>query len=128
MFGKIFGLFSGLTIFIACLGLFALASHNSVQRSKEIGIRKAFGASVRNIYVLLSEEFLRLVLFASVFAIPFTYFQMNKWLQNFAFRTHIEWWIFAAAWLIVSVVVLLTISYQTFKAALANPVDALRYE
>jgi putative ABC transport system permease protein len=128
MFGKIFGLFSGLTIFIACLGLFALASHNSVQRTKEIGIRKAFGASVRNIYFLLSKEFLRLVLFASVFAIPFTYFQMNKWLQNFAYRTHIEWWIFAAAWIIVSVVVLLTISYQTFRAALANPVDALRYE
>lgn len=128
MFGKIFALFSGLTIFIACLGLFALASHNSVQRTKEIGIRKAFGASARNIYALLSKEFLKLVIFASVFAIPLTYFQMNKWLQNFAYRTHIEWWAFAAAWATVSVVVLVTISYQTIKAAVANPVDAIRYE
>ena len=128
MFGRIFFLFSGLTIFIACLGLFALASHNSVRRTKEIGIRKAVGASARNIYVLLSKEFLKLVLFASIVAIPFTYYQMNKWLENFAFRIDIQWWVFAAAWAIVSAVVLLTISYQSFKAALANPVDALRYE
>ncbi len=128
IFGRIFILFSGLTIFIACLGLFALASQNSVQRTKEIGIRKAVGASVRNIYVLLSKEFLRLVLLASIVAIPFTYYQMNKWLQNFAYRINIQWWVFAAAWAIVTAVVLLTISYQSFKAALANPVDALRYE
>jgi putative ABC transport system permease protein len=128
MFSKIIILFSGLTIFIACLGLFALASHNSVQRTKEIGIRKAVGASARNIYALLSGEFLRMVFVASVVAIPFTYYQMNKWLENFAYRVNIQWWVFAAAWAIVSATVLLTISYQSFKAALANPVDALRYE
>jgi putative ABC transport system permease protein len=128
MFGQVFVLFSGLTIFIACLGLFALALHNSVQRTKEIGIRKAVGASVRNIYVLLSKEFLRLVLLGSAVAIPFTYFQMNKWLENFAYRIEIQWWVFAATWAIVSAIVLLTVSYQSFKAALANPVDALRYE
>jgi putative ABC transport system permease protein len=128
MFGQIVALFSGLTVFIACLGLFALASHNSVRRTKEIGIRKAVGASARNIYVLLSKEFLKLVLFASVVAIPLTYYRMNKWLENFAFRIDIQWWVFAAAWAIVSAVVLMTISYQSFKAALANPAEALRYE
>lgn len=128
MFSRIFVLFSGLTIFIACLGLFALATHNSVQRTKEIGIRKAFGASAGDIYVLLSKEFLRLVLLASVVAVPFTYYRMNKWLENFAYRIDIQWWIFPAAWAIVSTVVLLTISYQSFRAAIANPVDAIRYE
>ncbi len=128
MFSQIVVLFSALTIFIACLGLFALASHNSVERTKEIGIRKAVGASARNIYVLLSKEFLRLVLIASLVAIPFTYYQMNKWLENFAYRIHIQWWVFVVSWAIVSAVVLLTISYQSFKAALANPVDALRYD
>ncbi len=128
MFSRIFIHFSGLTIFIACLGLFALASHNSVQRTKEIGIRKAVGASALNIYVLLSKEFLKLVLFASAVAVPFTYYQMNKWLENFAYRINIHWWVFIAAWAIVSAVVLMTISCQSFKAALANPVDAIRYE
>jgi len=120
--------FSGLTIFIACLGLFALASHNSVQRTKEIGIRKALGASARNIYLLLSKEFLSLVLLASAVAIPFTYYQMNNWLKSFAYRIDIPWWVFIAAWAIVTAVVLLTISYQSIRAALANPVDALKYE
>jgi putative ABC transport system permease protein len=128
MFGKFIALFSGLTIFIACLGLFALASHNAAHRTKEIGIRKAHGASARNIYMLLSKEFLRLVMLASVVAIPFTYYQMKKWLENFAYRIDIQWWVFVAAWAIVSGIVLLTISYQSFKAAIANPVDSLRYE
>ena len=128
IFRRVFTLFTGLTVLIACMGLFALASLNAVQRTKEIGIRKAMGASASAIYSLLSKEFLRLVLFASVFAIPLTYFQMNKWLGNFAYRIRIEWWFFAASWALVSAVVLLTVSLQTLRAAGANPVNALRYE
>jgi putative ABC transport system permease protein len=127
-FGRVFVLFSALTILIACLGLFALASHNAVQRTKEIGIRKAVGASVRDIYVLLSKEFLRLAAVAGVVAIPLTYIQMQRWLENYAFRIQLEWWFFAAAWVLVAVVVLATISYQSLRAALAHPVQALRYE
>jgi putative ABC transport system permease protein len=117
-----------LTIVIACLGLFALASHNAVQRTKEIGIRKAVGASVRDIYLLLSREFLRLSVAAGIFAIPLAYFQMRRWLENYAFRIILDWWIFAAAWLLVVCVVIATISYQTLRAAVADPVEALRNE
>jgi putative ABC transport system permease protein len=127
-FSRVFALFAALTIFIACLGLFALASHNAVQRTKEIGIRKAVGASVRDIYLLLSREFLRLVVAAGIIAVPFTYLQMQDWLANYTFRIPLQWWFFAAAWAVVAVVVLITISFQTMKAAVADPVDALRYE
>jgi len=127
-FSRVFALFSLLTIVIACLGLFALASHNAVQRTKEIGIRKAMGASARDIYVLLSREFLRLAAVAGIFAIPFTYFQMQSWLENYAFRISLHWWFFAAAWVLVVVVVLATISYQSLRAAVAHPVEALRDE
>jgi putative ABC transport system permease protein len=128
VFVRVFALFSVLTIVIACLGLFALASHNAVQRTKEIGIRKAVGASVRDIYLLLSREFLRLSVAAGIFAIPLAYFQMRRWLENYAFRIILDWWIFAAAWLLVVCVVIATISYQTLRAAVADPVEALRNE
>ena len=128
VFVRVFALFSVLTIVIACLGLFALASHNAAQRSKEIGIRKAVGASVRDIYMLLSKEFLRLAVVAGIFAIPLAYFQMRRWLENYAFRITLEWWFFAAAWLLVACVVMATISYQSLRAAVANPVEALRNE
>ncbi|MGD2246485.1 MAG: ABC transporter permease [Candidatus Aminicenantes bacterium] len=127
-FGKVFSLFSVLTIYIACLGLFALASLNAVQRTKEIGIRKALGASGRNIYVLLSKEFMKLVLFAGLLAVPLTYYKMSGWLSNFAFRITIQWWHFALPWVLVLIVVLATISYQTFQAAKTNPVEAIKYE
>jgi putative ABC transport system permease protein len=127
-FSRVFALFAALTIFIACLGLFALASHNAVQRTKEIGIRKAVGASVRDIYLLLSKEFLRLAVVAGIIAVPFTYLQMQQWLTNYTFRIPLQWWFFVAAWAVVAVVVLMTISLQTLKAAVADPVDALRYE
>lgn len=127
-FGRIFALFSGLTIFIACLGLFSLASHNAVRRTKEIGIRKAVGASARDIYMMLSREFLRLAVIAGLFAVPLTYFRMRAWLENYTYRAGMAWWPFAAAWAAVVVIVLLTISRQSIKAALADPVDALRYE
>ncbi len=127
-FGRVFVLFSGLTIVIACLGLFALASYNAVQRTKEIGIRKAVGASTRDIYLLLSREFLNLALVAGFIAVPFAYFQMQKWLENYAFRISLQWWMFAAAWAMVTLVVLATISFQSLRAARAAPVEALRYE
>ncbi len=127
-FSRVFALFAFLTIFIACLGMFALASHNAVQRTKEIGIRKAVGASVRDIYLLLSKEFLRLAVIAGIFAIPFTFLQMQKWLANYAFRIPLQWWLFLAAWIVVVAVVLVTISFQTLRAAVTDPVKALRYE
>jgi len=127
-FSKIFALFAILIIFIACLGLFALASLNTSQRTKEIGIRKAVGAPTFSIFVLLSKEFLKLFLLATILAIPFTFVSMKKWLENFAFHIRIEWWHFIASSVIVVVVVWLVISYRIFKAAKANPVDGLRYE
>jgi len=127
-FSQIFTIFSGLTIIIACLGLFGLASLNTVQRTKEIGIRKALGASSRSIYSLLSKEFMRLVFYAGLIGIPLTYYLMSKWLGNFIYRIDLEWWHFIFSGIFVAVFVLLTISYQTFTAAAAAPVKALRYE
>jgi len=127
-FGRVFALFSALTIVIACLGLFALASYNAVQRTKEIGIRKAMGASIRDVYLLLSKEFLRLAAAAGILALPFTYFQMQRWLEDYVFHISLQWWFFAASWGGVVLVVLLTISYQSLRAAAADPVDALWHE
>lgn len=127
-FSRIFTIFSGLTIIIACLGLFGLASLNTVQRTKEIGIRKALGATSRSIYSLLSKEFMRLVFYAGLFGIPLTYYLMSRWLGNFVYRIDLEWWHFIVSGIFVAVFVLLTISYQTFTAAAAAPVKALRYE
>lgn len=127
-FSQIFTIFSGLTILIACLGLFGLASLNTVQRTKEIGIRKALGASSRSIYALLSKEFLRLVCYAGLIGIPLTYYIMNNWLTNFVYRIDLQWWYFVLSGIFVAAFVLLAISFQTFTAAAAPPVKALRYE
>jgi putative ABC transport system permease protein len=127
-FGRIFALFSALTILIAGLGLFALASHNAVRRTKEIGIRKAMGASARDIYLMLCREFVKLAVFAGLLALPFTYLRMRSWLENYAFKAGMAWWPFAAAWAAVVLIVLLIVSRLSIKAALADPVDALRYE
>jgi putative ABC transport system permease protein len=126
--GKIFGAFGGIAIFIACLGLFGLASFTAGRRTREIGIRKVLGASVAGIVQLLSREFVKLVLVANVIAWPVAYFVMNKWLQDFAYRIAIGWWVFALAGGIALLIALLTVSTQAIKAALANPVEALRYE
>lgn len=125
---KVFGFSSLLSIIIACLGLFGLVSFSVEQRTKEIGIRKVIGASVTNILLLLSKEFVRLVIISNIVAWPIVYFVMNKWLQNFAYRIHIGWWIFFIAGALALVISLLTVSYQAVKAALANPVETLRYE
>jgi len=125
---EIFGYISSLAILIACLGLFGLASFTVERRTKEIGVRKVLGASVAGIAGLLSKDFVKLVLAANLIAWPIAYFAMNKWLQDFAYRVNIGWWVFALAGGIALVIALLTVSTQAIKAALANPVEALRYE
>jgi len=126
--GKIIMYITLLAIFISCLGLFGLASFTAEQRTKEIGIRKVLGASVSGILVLLSREFTKWVAIASLIAWPIAYFSMNKWLQNFAYRISIGWWTFMFAGALALVISIVTVSYQSIKAALANPVDSLRYE
>ncbi len=125
---RLFTLFSGLAIFVACLGLFGLASFTAEARTKEIGIRKALGASVSSIITLLSTTFIKLVLVAFVVAAPLAYFAMQQWLQDFVYRIEISWPIFLMAGLAALGIALLTVSYQAVRAALANPVKALRYE
>jgi putative ABC transport system permease protein len=115
-------------IFIACLGLFGLATFTVESRTKEIGIRKVLGASVSSITALLSKDFLKLVLASVLIASPIAYYFMEKWLQDFAYRVDISWWIFALAGIVAIVIALLTVGYQSIKAALANPVKSLRTE
>jgi len=126
--GNIFSSFAVLAIFIACLGLFGLAAFTTEQRTKEIGIRKVLGASVKGIVQLLSKDFIRLVFVAIVIASPLAWWAMNNWLEDFAYRITIEWWVFVLAGLLALAIALFTVSFQAIKAALANPVDSLRNE
>ncbi len=126
--GSLFSAFASIAILIACLGLFGLASFSAQKRVKEIGIRKVLGASVPGIVILLGREFLKWFLMANVMAWPVGYVVMNRWLQNFAYRINIDWWTFLLAGMMALLIALLTISYQSIKAATANPVDSLRYE
>ncbi len=126
--GSIILIFSVLAIIISCLGLFGLATFTAEQRTKEIGIRKVLGASVAQIVQLLSKEFLWLVILGIIIASPIAYYFMNKWLQDFAYRTEISWWIFALAGIVAITIALLTVSYQAIRAALMNPVKSLRTE
>jgi len=126
--GLILGIFAGLTIFVACLGLFGLATFTAAQRFKEIGIRKVLGADVTGLVALLSKDFLKLVGIAIVIAGPAAWWVMNWWLQDFSYRTTISWWIFGAAALLSLLIALLTISSQAIRAATANPVKSLRTE
>ena len=127
-FGQVFNIFTGLALFIACIGLFSLVSHHVVQRTKEIGIRKVLGASTESIVALVSKEFLKLVLISILIASPVAWWAMNKWLQDFAYKIKIEWWMFVLTGLVAVSVALLTISLQSIKAALMNPVKSLRSE
>lgn len=127
-FGTLFGLFSGLAIFIACLGLFGLSSYTALQRTKEIGVRKVLGASVSSIVKLLSQDFIRLVLVASFLALPVAYWALQRWLADYAFHITIRWWLLALPVVLVLLITLFTVSFQTVKAALANPVDSLKNE
>jgi putative ABC transport system permease protein len=126
--GKIFIVFAILAIFIACLGLLGLATYAAEQRTKEIGIRKVLGASISNIAAMLSKDFLKLVVIAAVITFPVAGWAMNKWLQDFAYRIAISWWIFMIAGLLAVVIALITISFQAIKAAVSNPVKSLRTE
>jgi putative ABC transport system permease protein len=126
--GNQFSVMMILSILIACMGLFGLALFTTQQRIKEIGIRKIMGASVKNIMFLLSKEFFKWIAFANLVAWPVAYLVMNRWLQNFAFRTQIGWTLFAATAGISFAIALLTISYLILKTARSNPIDSLRYE
>jgi len=125
---SILSVFAGLAIFIACLGLFGLASFTATKRFKEIGVRKVLGSSVRGIVILLSKDLLKPVLIATCIALPVGYYAMNKWLQNFAYKTSLQWWIFLLAAVITFGIALITVSIKAVKAAAANPVKSLRNE
>jgi len=127
-FGVVFGIFTGLAIFIACLGLFALTSYSATQRTKEIGIRKVMGASVNNILKLLVFDFLGLIILSMLIALPIVYLVMDSWLNNFAYRISISGWTFLTTCVIVILITLITIAYQTIRTALSNPAEALKYE
>ena len=126
--GKLAAVFAILAVFISCLGLFGLASFVAEQRTKEIGIRKVVGASVFNLWGLLSKDFVTLVAIACAFAIPFAWYGMHQWLQKYDYRTDIKWWVFASAVTGAMLITLLTVSFQAVKAAMANPVKSLRTE
>lgn len=126
--GTLAGLFAGLTIFISCLGLFGLTTYLTENRVKEIGIRKVLGASVTGITRLLSRDFIKLVIISFLIAAPLAWYGMNKWLESYTYRIDIEWWVFLLAGLLSVIIALLTVSYQSIKAAIANPVKSLRTE
>src|SRR4030095_566480 len=126
--GKLAALFASLAIFISCLGLFGLASYVAEQRTKEIGVRKVLGASVFNVWKLLSKDFVALVIISCLIAIPIASFFLSQWLQKYEYRTEISWWIFAVAGAGALVITLLTVSFQAIKAAVTNPVKSLRTE
>ena len=125
---RLFKAFAGVAIFISCLGLFGLMAFTAQQRTKEIGIRKVLGASVTGIVSLLSKDFLKLVLLANVIAWPLAWWGMQTWLQNFEYRTSVTWWVFALAGGVALVIAFFTMSFQAVRAALANPINALRSE
>jgi putative ABC transport system permease protein len=126
--GKLFIFFSILIVFIACLGIYGLATFLGEQRVKEIGVRKVMGASTSKIMQLLTKDFTKWVIISNIIAIPIGYYIMNKWLQDFAYRTSLSIWVFALAGVITLIISLLTISVQTYKTANLNPAKTLKYE
>jgi len=127
-FGNMFGLFAFLAIVIACFGLLGLSAFNVLQRTKEIGIRKVLGASVQNLLFILSKDFFKLVLISFVVAIPVTWIVMHNWLQDFAYRINIQWWVFALAGAAAILIAIGTVCFQALKSTVANPVKSLRTE
>jgi putative ABC transport system permease protein len=126
--GTVFIVFTILAIVIACLGLFGLAAYAAEQRTKEIGIRKVLGASIANITGMLSKDFIKLVCIAIVISSPLAWYAMNKWLQDFAYRVDFKWWVIAIAGGGAILIAFITVSFQSIKAAIANPVKSLRSE
>jgi putative ABC transport system permease protein len=127
-FGRVFGLFAGLAVFVACLGLFGLSLFATSQRTKEIGVRKVMGASVSSLLLLLSKDFIRLVVLAALISVPIAALAVRHWLREYAFRIDLSLWFFILPALLVLIIALLTVSIQTLRAARLNPVDSLRYE
>ena len=125
---NLFKAFSAISIFICCIGLWGLIAFVVVRKTKEIGIRKVLGSSVQGIVYLLSKDFLKLVIIALVVASPIAWYFMNRWLQDFAYRITISWWIFIIAGFAAVIIALITVSFQAIKAAVANPVKSLRTE
>ena len=126
--GYVFGVFALVAVFLACLGLFALVSFTMERRTREIGVRKALGASIQQVLALLSGEFVGLVLIANVFAWPAAWLTMQRWLESFAYRTEIGWEIFFLSGVTALLITLVTIGYRVVRTALANPADVLRNE
>jgi putative ABC transport system permease protein len=126
--GKVALSFAILAILIACLGLFGLATYMAEQRTKEIGVRKVLGATVPSLVSLLSQDFIKLVFIAAIIAFPLSWWAMDSWLEEFAYRINIGWWVFLVAGLSAIFIALATVSYQAIKAAIANPVKSLRTE
>jgi len=126
--GKVALTFAILAVFIACLGLFGLATYMAEQRTKEIGVRKVLGASVSGIVSMLSTDFIRLVFVSFILAVPFAWWAMHNWLQEFAYRIQISWWVFVLAGILALLIALMTVSFQAIRAAIANPIKSLRTE
>jgi putative ABC transport system permease protein len=124
----VLSIFASLAIIIACIGLFGLSIYTAKQRTKEVGIRKVMGASVMQVTTLLSKDFIKLVAIAILIASPVAWWASNKWLQDFAYRINISWWMFFIAGILTIFIALATVSFQAIKAALANPVKSLRTE
>ena len=127
-FGKLTNLFSGLALLIACLGLFGLTSYSVVQRTKEIGIRKVLGATAGNVIILFTHDFLKLILLASTIGIPLVFYGLSLWLENYAYKIDLAWWIFVGPAMLILALALITVSLQTLKVALRNPVESLKHE
>jgi len=125
---KLANIFAFLAIFISCLGLFGLATFTAEQRTKEIGVRKVLGASSRSIVKLLSANFLKPIILAFLIAFPLAWYAMNNWLQQYAYKIDMGWWMFILAALLTICIAFITVSYQSIKAAIANPVKSLRTE
>jgi putative ABC transport system permease protein len=121
-------IFAGLAIFVACLGLFAMAAFTAEKRTKEIGIRKVLGATIPDIIQLLSIDYVKLVLLGFTVALPLAWYAMHQWLQDFAYRINLSAWVFVGAGLITLIVAIVTVSWQSIKAAMMNPVKSLRSE
>ncbi len=126
--GTLAAIFTALAIFISCLGLFGLTSFVAEQKTKEIGVRKVLGASVFNVWNMLSKDFLKLVILSCFIAIPISYYVMNGWLQDYPYRVIISWWSFALAMLGALAITILTVSFQAIRSARANPIESLRFE
>jgi ABC-type antimicrobial peptide transport system permease subunit len=124
----LYKIFAAIAIFLSCLGLYGLASFMAVQRIKEVGIRKALGASASSIVYLFSKEFVLLIAISFAIAVPVAWYFMNKWLQNFAFKIDLSWWIFIVGGIASIIIALISVSFQAIKAAMANPVKSLRTE